>query len=129
MKRSVKNVLLSLLGFSAAPILTACYGMPEPSPEPAQYVYGVRGRVTNPQQEPIEGIKVMVNDFHPTVYTAYTSANGEFNIPETLFSLDVDLEVIDVDGAENGSWQNTMIVVTPDNHLDVEIVLQPAENN
>ena len=26
MKRGIKNLLLSLVGFSAAPMLTACYG-------------------------------------------------------------------------------------------------------
>ncbi|MBR5829672.1 MAG: hypothetical protein IKY63_00255, partial [Tidjanibacter sp.] len=62
MKRGIKNLLLSLIGFSAAPILTACYGMPDNYyPEPEEGFSEVKGYVVNTELQPIKDIEVSVN--------------------------------------------------------------------
>ncbi len=114
MKRSVKNILLSMLGFSAAPILTACYGMPEP--EPDQYWNkNFKGKVTNTDGAPIEGVKVYVGtrewhypDYYIRPLEGYapvmTNAEGEFNIHIGTVPHKTYFVAEDVDGAAGGGW-------------------------
>ena len=114
MKRSVKNILLSMLGFSAAPILTACYGMPEP--EPDQYWNkDFKGKVTNTDGAPIEGIKVFVGhrEYASPKYECQeiegyapvmTDAKGEFNIHIGTVPHSTYFVAEDVDGAAGGGW-------------------------
>lgn len=119
MKRSVKNILLSMLGFSAAPILTACYGMPEPI-DPDQY-WGkdFKGKVTNSDGEPIEGIKVFVgtrayhyiseSTIHPLeeYKPVMTNAEGEFVINIGLAPNKACFVAEDVDQEAGGGWYAT----------------------
>ncbi|MBQ3070888.1 MAG: radical SAM-associated putative lipoprotein [Tidjanibacter sp.] len=114
MKRSVKNILLSMLGFSAAPILTACYGMPEP--EPDQYWNkDFKGKVTNTDGAPIEGVKVYVGtrEWHYPDYDirplegyapVMTDAKGEFNIHIGTVPHKTYFVAEDVDEAAGGGW-------------------------
>ena len=114
MKRSVKNILLSMLGFSAAPILTACYGMPEP--EPDQYWNkNFKGKVTNTDGAPIEGVKVYVGarEWHHPDYDirpldgyapVMTDAEGEFNIHIGTVPYSTYFVAEDVDEAAGGGW-------------------------
>ncbi|MBR2424635.1 MAG: hypothetical protein IKB18_05645 [Tidjanibacter sp.] len=114
MKRSVKNILLSMLGFSAAPILTACYGMPEP--EPDQYWNkNFKGKVTNTDGAPIEGVKVYVGTrewYYPDYYIrplegyapVMTDAKGEFNIHIGTVPHKTYFVAEDVDEAAGGGW-------------------------
>ena len=114
MKRSVKNILLSMLGFSAAPILTACYGMPEP--EPDQYWNkNFKGKVTNTDGAPIERVKVYVGTrewYYPDYYIrpledyapVMTDAKGEFNIHIGTVPHSTYFVAEDVDEAAGGGW-------------------------
>ena len=115
MKRSVKNILLSMLGFSAAPILTACYGMPEP---PEQYWdKDFKGKVTDTLGNPIEGIKVYVGEreyFYPEyTYTPIAGHNSVLTDAEGNFTIHVGvvphrsyLVAEDVDLLENGYYHS-----------------------
>ena len=59
MKTTTRRCLLSLLGFSAAPILTACYGMPYYDEYLDMPFDGFSGKIVDVNtQEPIQNIKV-----------------------------------------------------------------------
>ncbi len=115
MKRSVKNILLSMLGFSAAPILTACYGMPEP---PEQYWdKDFKGKVTDTLGNPIEGIKVYVGEreysYPEYTYTPIAGHNSVLTDAEGNFTIHVGvvphrsyLVAEDVDLLENGYYHS-----------------------
>ena len=119
MKRGLKNILLSLLGFSAAPILTACYGSPE-FDEDAIWNRDFEGKVTNAEGAPIEGVKVYVGI--PTylsnelkyLYTpisscepAITNADGEFSIYVGRVKWGATFVAEDIDGEQNGLYNTT----------------------
>ena len=122
MKRSVKNIVLSLLGFSAAPILTACYGMPEPKPDQF-WDKEFKGKVTNADGQPIEGVKVYVGtrnyewDGYNGVNYTYspitscepdiTDSKGEFSIYVGQVNGRATFVAEDVDGQQNGLYNTT----------------------
>jgi len=95
MKRGLKNCLLGLLGFSAAPMLTACYGVPYDMADS----YYIHGQVVNEAVEPIKNIQVSVTD--QKEITIQTDDNGRFDLGY-FKSKEVSLEAKDIDGAENG---------------------------
>ena len=117
MKRSVKNILLSMLGFSAAPILTACYGMPEPGPD-QYWDKDFKGKVTDTLGNPIEGIKVYVGEreYSYPEYThspiaghtpVMTDAKGNFTIHVGTVPHKTYFVAEDVDGLDNGHYHTT----------------------
>lgn len=117
MKRSVKNILLSMLGFSAAPILTACYGMPEPGPD-QYWDKDFKGKVTDTLGNPIEGIKVYVGEreYSYPEYThspiaghtpVMTDAKGNFTIHVGTVPHETYFVAEDVDGLDNGHYHTT----------------------
>lgn len=125
MKRGIKNLLLSLIGFSAAPILTACYGMPDnyyPEPEEGSTeVTEVKGYVVNTELQPIKDIEVSVNGVVTT-----TDEGGYFHVetPEYPMYHTMLLRAEDKDGEENGGYYGTEYVdVTRDNHSRVSVVM------
>lgn len=124
MKRGIKNLLLSLIGFSAAPMLTACYGLPYDDYDPD---YGlsefteVKGHVVNTELQPIKGIEVAVNGAVTT-----TDEDGYFHIatPDYPMYFTESLRAEDKDGEANGGYYGTAYVnVTRENCERVGVVM------
>ncbi len=123
MKRKIKNILLSLVGFSAAPLLTACYGSPyyDYDPDNAEEFTDVKGYVVNTELEPIKDIEVAVNGAVTT-----TNEDGYFHIetPEYPMYYGEMLRAEDKDGEANGGDYSTVYVeVTSKNHERVSVVM------
>ena len=119
MKRSLKNTLLGLLGFSAAPMLTACYGV-EPDIPDQYWNRAFAGQVTDTLGNPIEGIKVYVSqntnwgdpDDHlpyidESIEPTMTDAEGNFDLYIHTAEGEAHFVAEDVDGTANGLYHNT----------------------
>lgn len=120
MKRSIKNILLSLMGFSAAPILTACYGMPY-DVEPMESFDTVEGFVVTTDMVPIKNIDVEVDG-----KSVFTDDQGHFLIesPHNFWG-EVVLTATDWDGEANGGEFGTeSVTVTAENHSIVSVVME-----
>jgi len=109
------GALLAVLGFSA--LVTSCvkYGAPMYGMPPSEYISGkVTDKVTG---EPIKGIKVRnwvgaVPEYGvpPTNYepiSAFTDKNGNYEI--RTYEIQPYLSFSDVDGAENGLYNDTTV--------------------
>lgn len=123
MKRGIKNLLLSLIGFSAAPMLTACYGSPydDYDPDSSAPFTEVEGYVVSTEMTPIKGIKVSVNGL-----TTTTDDNGHFLVesPDYPMYNTKWLRAEDIDGYENGGYYGEESVeVTSENHSIVSVVM------
>ena len=124
MKRGIKNLLLSLIGFSAAPMLTACYGSPYDDYDPDDGLSEfteVKGHVVNTELQPIEGIEVAVNGAVTT-----TDEDGYFHIatPDYPMYFTESLRAEDKDGEANGGYYGTAYVnVTRENCERVGVVM------
>lgn len=123
MKRSIKNILLSLIGFSAAPMLTACYGSPydDYDPDRMEPFTEVEGYVVSTEMTPIKGIKVSVNGL-----TTTTNDEGHFFVesPDYPMYQSEWLLAEDIDGEENGGYFGSASVsVTNENHSIVSVVM------
>lgn len=123
MKRSIKNILLSLIGFSAAPMLTACYGSPydDYAPDSMEPFTEVEGYVVSTEMTPIKGIKVSVNGL-----TTTTNDEGHFFVesPDYPMYQSEWLLAEDIDGEENGGYFGSASVsVTNENHSIVSVVM------
>ncbi|MBO7300922.1 MAG: hypothetical protein J6U53_05920 [Tidjanibacter sp.] len=123
MKRKIKNILLSLVGFSAAPILTACYGTPYDyyDPDQGEDFTEVKGYVVNTELEPIKDIEVAVNGAVTT-----TDEEGYFHIatPDYPMYHNQMLRAEDKDGEANGGYYGSVYVdVTSENHERVSVVM------
>ncbi len=123
MKRGIRNILLSLVGFSAAPLLTACYGSPYDNydPDAAEPFSEVEGYVVNTEMKPIKGIQVAVNGL-----TTTTSEDGHFLIESADYPMYYTelLCAEDIDGEANGGYYGMEYVdVTKDNHSVVSVVM------
>ncbi len=120
MKRSIKNILLSLAGFSAAPMLTACYGVPYD--EPMEPFDSVEGFVVTTDMEPIEGIKVETDG----ATSCLTDKEGHFLLESSYNFYDAVLvTATDCDGEANGGDFGTQsVVVNSENHNVVSVVMQ-----
>jgi hypothetical protein len=119
MKRGLKNICLSLLGFSATPILTACYGI-EPQEFDPSFNFA-EGYVVDVNLNPIENICISSSELNaPT----YTDQNGYFKLQFDDFRVERTLLATDIDGAENGEFQNTHITITAGNYNNVNVVME-----
>ena len=83
MKTTTRRCLLSLLGFSAAPILTACYGMPYYDEYLDIPFDGFSGKIVDiDTQEPIPNIKVHFTEqpdsSNVVEHSTFTDAEGRF---------------------------------------------------
>lgn len=122
MKRGIKNLLLSLIGFSAAPMLTACYGVGYDD----DFYYGegfteVKGHVVDTELQPIKDIEVAVNGAVTT-----TDEDGYFHIatPDYPMYFTESLRAEDKDGEANGGYYGTAYVdVTRANCERVGVVM------
>lgn len=120
MKRGVKNILLSLLGFSASPLLTACYGI---GPDVYQRIDGIEGYVVNEELQPIKGIEVSDG-----VSVKLTDENGEFKFLNCYFDPTVSLTATDIDGSANGGdFQTQSVSVDSSSSKTACIIMTPKE--
>ena len=107
------TILLSWLGFSA--VLSSCTDYGCPNGEVKVQVSG--SAVSEENEVPIQGIRVVLKDDYQGYDTAYTAKNGGFFLqyPYTVCkgdALDLYLELHDVDGEANGSFENKEISVS-----------------
>ena len=108
------TILLSWLGFSA--VLSSCVKYGCPDGEVKIQVYG--STVSGENEAPIQGIRVVLKDDYQGYDTAYTAKNGGFFLqyPYTVCkgdALDLQLELHDIDGEVNGSFENKEILISP----------------
>lgn len=96
--QALRRSLLYLLGFSAFPLLTSCYGVPQ---DHSGYEVD-SGRVLNKDMEPIKGIRVTYRGVDKNRnYTLYTDDHGYFDIYERKVKGRI-IVFEDVDGQSNG---------------------------
>ena len=124
MKRGIKNLLLSLMGFSVAPMLTACDGSPydDYDPDSSAPFTDVEGYVVSTEMMPIKGIRVSVNGL-----TTTTNDEGHFFVesPDYPMYQSEWLLAEDIDGDENGGYFGSASVsVTNENHSIVSVVMK-----
>lgn len=126
MKQSIKSKLkracMYLLGFSATPILTACYGVPTPYDEPHLPFDDISGTIVDAKsRKPIAGIKVSIrNDQN---ISTISDSNGKFYI-DHFFEDSCIVDCEDIDGKENGEYQKSFgRRVNAENNLDVTIAM------
>lgn len=118
MKRGVKNLLLSLVGFSAAPILTACYGTPYDDYVPMEEYDSIQGYVVDTDMNPIKNIQIEAVDI------CHTDQNGHFLISGPSFYGEVILKATDIDGEENGGdFGSVEVPISHVNHATVSVVM------
>ena len=119
MKRNIKNILLSLIGFSAAPMLTACYGSPDFSDE-YQHLTGAEGYVVNEKLEPISGIQVEAMG-----QKVLSNSEGRFTFlfDEYTWADHLTFTATDVDGKKNGEYKTQEVTVSASIANGVSIVM------
>lgn len=92
--RRILGAVLVLLGFSVCNSCRVAYGCPHVD-------YRIKGTVTDENNSPIKGIKVLINNVDNDIYT---DGNGKFEGPHasdvSLGRQTVSFE--DVDGEDNG---------------------------
>lgn len=119
MKRGIKNIFLSLVGFSAAPMLTACYGVPPHDYLPVEGIDSVEGVVVDTNMQPLCDIRVQLNG---TI--SHTLEDGSFCI-NTEFYPNQTLTATDVDGEANGGYFGTAeVAVNATNYNTVCVVME-----
>ena len=107
-----------LLGISMTGCFTCEYGCPEAS-------YHVKGIVTDEQGGPIEGIGVQEikqwNDddrqLHMMGYGDTTDKDGRYSLdfPYAFPRQPISVDVHDIDGAANGSYNDTVVSINTEN--------------
>ena len=101
-------ILLSWLGFSAISVSCTDYGAPPGT-------YKAKGVVVSQKDEtPIEGIRAVFKDYPEATWgidTAYTNNKGVFNLKSPDGSYTMYVELTDVDGEKNGSFNNKDVEV------------------
>ena len=124
MKTNLRRAILALMGFSAAPMLTACYAMPydETFYEPFD---GISGEIVDSStRQSIEGIKVSVSH-NGKDQVAYTDGNGRFAL-EGCFDHSVQIIAEDIDGAKNGEYLSVVHRVSNIDNDNCSISLPPS---
>lgn len=124
-KSKFKRAAIYLLGFSATPMLTACYGVPTEY-EPTDYTPfdDIIGQVVDRKTDtPIKGIEVSVTG---TDIKTTTDSNGNFYIDQ-YFTQSVELYFADIDGAANGDYYNSSTEVRSTNNHNLKVTLLQAE--
>jgi len=116
LSRMVCRFFLWLIGVAIPVFIAACYGMP--------YQYTKQGRVIDRQtQGGIGHIKVSCVQSGQTSTTTYTDAQGQF-----ILDYDIpcdELQVTDVDGADNGAYQQRAVPFC-DDCPEIVVELDPA---
>ena len=122
MKTTTRRCLLSLLGFSAAPILTACYGMPYYDEYLDIPFDGFSGKIVDiDTQEPIPNIKVHFTEqpdsSNVVEHSTFTDAEGRFSF-DHHFKGQITVSLSDIDDQENGSYKDTALEINDLNNED-----------
>ena len=130
MKSTTRRCLLSLLGFSAAPILTACYGMPYEDWADMPFD-GFSGKIVDVDtQEPIPNIKIhfteQIDSTKVVEHSTLTDAEGRFSF-DHHFNHGVRISFSDVDGKENGLYQDMTFNISDLNNEDCIFKMYPQE--
>lgn len=121
LKVKIKRAAMYLLGFSATPMLTACYGMPYQDPIDNVPFDGISGGVYDAHTgNPIPGIKVSVRGLES--YTI-TNKEGLYYIDQH-FNGAVSVRAEDIDGEENGEFFYSEKHVTSLENHDTNFTLQ-----
>lgn len=102
--------LLGFLGFtvSSCDPNTDEYGSPYAD-------YSIKGKVTDTENQPIEGIQVTVTDssyYEPVTDTLRTDAAGDFLYDRRGLGRVASVKAEDVDGEKNGAFQSDSVTVT-----------------
>ena len=122
-------ILLSWLGFSAA--LSSCtkYGCPD-----GEIKIQITGSAASEENAtPIQGIRAVLKDDYHGYDTAYTAKNGGFFLQYPYATCkgderDLYIELQDVDGEANGSFENTEIPVKSKANQNLGIIkMTPKE--
>lgn len=98
-KQKLRRSVLYLLGFSAFPLLTSCYG----TPQDYEYKEPINGRILmSDGGSGIEGIRISYyrNAADTKMYETYSDSRGKFVISERDEMRSISFE--DVDGDANG---------------------------
>ena len=124
-KSKIKRAAMYLLGFSATPMLTACYGMPiDYESDDSTPFEDIGGVVLDMKSgKPIPGISITTYDMSAS---AITDSEGKFFI-DRYFVTSQTLNAEDIDGAANGKYLDHNAVANSQNHLDITIHLYPIE--
>lgn len=131
MKQSTKTKLrraaMYLLGFSATPFFSACYGVPTNYEDiydldPFDDISGTV--VDSKTDKPIPGIKVRVASQEDI--SAITDADGRFHIVHQ-FDHNVVIYAEDIDGDNNGSYWRHYEDITNENNIGLNIAMLPQE--
>jgi hypothetical protein len=102
-------------------ILAACYGAP------ANYTYYKYMKTTNPDNEPIPGLKVEPFEDGNPMTVVVTDDEGGFEIPivEDQYNYNYKLIITDIDSTENlGHFITKQVDV---NNVDGNIIMQEKE--
>ena len=127
----ILGILLTWLGFSA--ILSSCtkYGCPNGKSEVKIQITGFA--VSEKDGAPIQNIRAVLKDSYTGYDTAYTAKKGGFLLqyPYTVckgYPLDLYLELHDIDGEENGSFENKEITIKSESDQNLgNVKITPKE--
>ena len=119
MKRNIKNILLGLIGFSAAPMLTACYGTPD-FDEGYEHLTGAQGYVVNENLEPIAGIQV---ETMGQKVLSNSEGQFKFHFDDYTWLDQLTFTATDVDGDKNGEYKTQEVTVSASIANGVSIVM------
>ena len=109
------GVLLTVLGFSA--IFSSCkpkYGMPPPMYGVPNADYFIDGKIVSEEtNEPIKDLNVRFIEQGHNSFSVFTNAEGsfEFSHHDDYLIRDYAIEIEDIDGEENGAFNDTVINV------------------
>lgn len=98
-KQKLRRSVLYLLGFSAFPMLTSCYGMPQDYPYPDEDPK-IEGNVLTDDQKPIRGILISTTKDYGASSRVYSNPEGGYTIYEESNTRKVVFS--DIDGDANG---------------------------
>jgi hypothetical protein len=121
-RRILRKIYTGLGLTTVALVFQACYGTPQTMGMDVLIRGVVKSKKTN---DPIEGIKISVNDMYQY---ELTDSAGKFQlyVPQEEICI---IQLDDIDGAENGLYSSTEIPVDlPKNKIDLgDILLDDAE--
>ena len=114
-------------------VFQACYGMPNDYSDYVRFIGTVKSNTT---LLPIEGIKVIVNN--DGYNFGITNEDGKFDfystVPNQTFSKnrknaseEISVQFSDIDGAQNGNFADTTVIVIPDRLNTIVIYLEMRE--
>jgi putative lipoprotein (rSAM/lipoprotein system) len=130
--RKLLRTLFGCLSFTAiAFVFQACYGTEPDCYYDVKFTGTVRSKNTN---LPIKGIKIAVNN--EKINSGFTDNNGNFafyaSVPNEYcdyhFKHDsVKVYFLDIDGIENGSFEDKVIIINPAHNDEVKIHVELEE--